>query len=399
MLLEPLRRLLVRPLVGLWLEFSPHSWKKHVIPHDSPHIHAPGMDPDRLLIAGDGAASGRGVRTHELGLPGFLARSLSSRTGRATDVDMEVDDDMTVSSCQAALDQRDLSRYDVVILTVGANEALALMPPREWQESIRRLLHTVRRDTPATTRVFVLAIPVFSINPHFPAVFATTVDFHVGMLNEVTERAAAELEHVDFVAEGRGLAFELEGIALYKQWADMLAGRVSSRLDPRRPHAADLSHSDELSRQSALEALEARPPGDDEALDRLTSRARSLFGTEMAAITFVRSDTQLFRTASGIDRVVLPRTESFCDVTIERDAVLIIEDATADERFADFSVVAGEPGIRFYAGHPIETPSGFRVGALCVMDTHPRRFSDSEAAALRTLAQQVQSHLYEGLTA
>ena len=30
------------------------------------------------------------------------------------------------------------------------------------------------------------------------------------------------------------------------------------------------------------------------------------------------------------------------------------------------------PKIRFYAGFPIEAPSGVKIGALCILDTEPR---------------------------
>jgi len=60
--MHQLSRFLARPLVGLWLKFSTHSWERHVTAGDSPHVHAPGTDPDRVLLTGDGAATGRGVR-------------------------------------------------------------------------------------------------------------------------------------------------------------------------------------------------------------------------------------------------------------------------------------------------------------------------------------------------
>ena len=42
----------------------------------------------------------------------------------------------------------------------------------------------------------------------------------------------------------------------------------------------------------------------------------------------------------------------------------IVPDARSDDRFRLNPVVVGGPKIRFYAGFPIESPSGERIGAL-----------------------------------
>ena len=58
--------------------------------------------------------------------------------------------------------------------------------------------------------------------------------------------------------------------------------------------------------------------------------------------------------------------------------MLVIEDVAKDPRFANNPFLI-ENGIRFYAGAPLRSSSGFAIGSLCVIDTKPRSFS-----ALRT---------------
>ncbi|WP_409559427.1 GAF domain-containing protein [Halomonas sp. TD01] len=53
-----------------------------------------------------------------------------------------------------------------------------------------------------------------------------------------------------------------------------------------------------------------------------------------------------------------------------------IEDARQDNRFKDYVLVKTHRGIRFYAGIPMTTTDGLRVGALCIIDSVPRRFND-----------------------
>lgn len=396
-MLDSLRRLLARPLVALWLAFSRHSWRRRVLPRDSPHVRAPGTNPDRVLIVGDGAAAGRGVLTHDLGLPGFLARSLTERTGRATDVDVLVDDEMDTVACVDALADVDLSQYDIVLLSIGAHEALKLLAPAEWEASVAALVGFVRQRTPSASLVFVLAVPQFGVNPHFPRRLADIVDFHVGLMNTITEDLATPRSGIVFVPESKGHVYETAEARVYERWADSIAERIHENLDPSRPAAADTSEADEQERQHAFEEVEAalQAADPDPVLDGLAADTRRALGTEFAAVTLVGRDTQSTMASSGIDLATVPRGQSLCDLTVRRSSHFAVEDASRDSRYAWYSMIAGEPGIRFYAGYPLESPTGQRIGALCVMDSKPRRFTPDDAAALRTLASKVQQRIYE----
>jgi GAF domain-containing protein len=67
------------------------------------------------------------------------------------------------------------------------------------------------------------------------------------------------------------------------------------------------------------------------------------------------------------------------------DRVLVVEDAARNGRFAENPLVAGPGGVRFYAGAPLKTPAGARIGALSVMDTAPRVLAASDCALLAGL--------------
>lgn len=340
--------------------------------------------------------TGRGTVTHDLGLPGYLARSLTAKTGRATDVDAVVAGDMTARSCIAALGDVDLDLFDIVVLSVGANEALALMPPRDWGDAVGALLDDVAMRSPAATKIFVLPVPLFGGNPHFPRHLARVVDRHVQTLNAVTAMRVGGPEGVEIISVPEAGTFEIEGAHVYRQWAEGIALQISTALDPARVPVGSTEKEDERGRQDALRALEGLNPvgGSDVVLDELAEQARRVFGTSIAAVTFIESDRQVMRAARGMDPAPLPRSDAFCDTTIRRASHFVIEDASLDSRYADYSVVTGEPGVRFYAGYPIEAPGGQRVGALCIMDAEPRHFTPQEAEMLRHLAQGVQAHLW-----
>ncbi len=123
-----------------------------------------------------------------------------------------------------------------------------------------------------------------------------------------------------------------------------------------------------------------------EAFDRITRMAASLLQVPMAAISIVDESRQWFKSRVGIDEAETARNDSFCTHTIEASSVLVVEDALDDARFADSRLVTGAPGIRFYAGVPLQLPSGHTLGSLCVIDTQPRKLGAQEEKLLRDLA-------------
>ncbi|WP_172418109.1 sensor domain-containing diguanylate cyclase [Deinococcus indicus] len=143
-----------------------------------------------------------------------------------------------------------------------------------------------------------------------------------------------------------------------------------------------------LARYAVLDTLPER------AFDRVTHLAARLFGAPIALISLVDQDRQWFKACLGLDTRQTDRSLSFCAHTILGDGVMVIPDARQDPRFAGNALVTGEPFIRFYAGAPLVTPDGFKLGSLCVIDPQPRAaFSAEDQAALTDLAGMVVSEL------
>ncbi|WP_139123000.1 PP2C family protein-serine/threonine phosphatase [Cellulosimicrobium cellulans] len=149
----------------------------------------------------------------------------------------------------------------------------------------------------------------------------------------------------------------------------------------------------EDARVLALHRLGVLDTAPEERFERVTRLAQRLFGVPTVSITLVDTDRQWRKAFIGLDGPVAQREGAFCDVTIQEDRTLVVEDAAADARFADNPFVVDDPHLRFYAGHPLAAPGGERVGTLCVIDTLPRRFDDADRALLRDLALWVQGEL------
>jgi hypothetical protein len=319
-------------------------------------------------------------------------------TGRATDVDIVVTERMTAVACLDALGSVDLLRFDAVVLSVGINEALALRGSDAWERDLTALLDRLGRDTAAATRTFVLSIPLTGVGSDVPAPLSRVLDRRIRSLNDVTRRLLEQRSDTVFVVFEPVDAYELEGTHAYQKWASEVADQVAPTLDLLLEGGSRAHVDDEAERLGAVSTM-GTPTDTDAVLDCITASARACFGTQFAAITLVQEDTQQVLSAAGIGmrRVPLPRSESFCDVTIRRNSAFVIEDAARDPRYAHYGTVAGGPGIRFYAGYPIESPDGHRVGALCLLDARPRQFTPSEAALLRLLAHKAQKHIWAGV--
>ncbi|WP_158257153.1 sensor domain-containing phosphodiesterase [Kineococcus xinjiangensis] len=129
------------------------------------------------------------------------------------------------------------------------------------------------------------------------------------------------------------------------------------------------------------------PP--EPVFDDLAAIAASITGCPTALIGFVDADRQWFKSVLGFPFTQSHRSISFCDHTIRQPDVLVVEDATADDRFAANPLVTAEPRVRFYAGAPLVTPDGQRLGTICGIDYAPKVLDADSRKALARLAQQV----------
>ena len=129
----------------------------------------------------------------------------------------------------------------------------------------------------------------------------------------------------------------------------------------------------------------------EEIFDRIAEMARSMFGTFRGLINFVDTDRVWIK--AGGNRQYMMRGESICALTILDGDILVIPDTAADSRVNKMSLLM-ELGVRFYAGAPLVTRDGFRIGTLNVVDDKPHAdLSIEQRDWLRTLAQLAMNEL------
>lgn len=152
--------------------------------------------------------------------------------------------------------------------------------------------------------------------------------------------------------------------------------------------------SDETVRLKCLHSLKVLDTSPEERFDRITRLARQLFDVPISLVSLVDSDRQWFKSRAGLDAIETPRSVSFCGHAINGSEVFVVENALCDERFCDNPLVADDPSIRFYAGYPLHSPDGARLGTLCIIDRQPREFSAEEARTLKELGEMVEAELF-----
>lgn len=129
---------------------------------------------------------------------------------------------------------------------------------------------------------------------------------------------------------------------------------------------------DEEDRLNALGKLDILDSVPEECFDRLTSLAANIFDVPIALVSLVDKDRQWFKSRHGLEAEETPRDLAFCAHAIMSVQPLIVPDTHGDIRFRDNPLVTGEPHIRFYAGAPLVTTVGFKLGTLCIIDRKPR---------------------------
>ncbi|KAL7575274.1 hypothetical protein ACA910_001799 [Epithemia clementina (nom. ined.)] len=165
--------------------------------------------------------------------------------------------------------------------------------------------------------------------------------------------------------------------ALHERDSDGQMEWMLRMFDPKTtiPQSVDREHR-RLSVLGSYDILDTPPELEFESI---TQEAKEYFDVPIAVVSLVDFGRQWFKSIQGLDAKETPRSCSFCAHVVERmdepcNPVMVIPDATKDDRFKDNPLVKDKDGLqlRFYAGAPLISPEGPKLGAFCIIDTKPR---------------------------
>jgi signal transduction histidine kinase len=145
----------------------------------------------------------------------------------------------------------------------------------------------------------------------------------------------------------------------------------------------------EIERLNELYKYELLDTGSEPEFDDLALLASNMCNVPFAAISLIDMNRHWNKAIVGMDNRETERTISFCNHTILGDTLMEVHDTLKDSRFQDNPLVTGAPHIRFYAGIPLITGAGFKLGTLSVMDREPGKLSPDQVFALQALSRQV----------
>jgi two-component sensor histidine kinase len=151
---------------------------------------------------------------------------------------------------------------------------------------------------------------------------------------------------------------------------------------------ADL-HSAEEYRLAALRSYGILDTPREEDFDEVVKVASAICDAPISVINLIDHGRQWFKAEIGLGVRETPLESSICAHAILQPGLFIVPDTTLDRRFSDNALVTGDPHLRFYAGALLQTPEGFPLGTVCVLDYKPRELDDKQKAFLRLMASQV----------
>jgi hypothetical protein len=218
-------------------------WKYAAGPTD---VRIAGSDPARVLIIGDDTVAGFGVRTHQLGIAGHLARHLFESLGRGVVVTVAAQPGASARSTFKRLGDMDVEGYDSIVLMLATTDAFCLTPRRSWRRNMTGLVHALKSADASSIFVTSAASMQFA-RPLSPFARRLT-GRHASILNFETKRICSQTNtpmiRLDATSDLTSRT--------YARWGRRIGTHIADTLHKRNLQASFEPHQRELPRSLQL---------------------------------------------------------------------------------------------------------------------------------------------------
>ncbi|MEP6883385.1 MAG: PAS domain S-box protein [Gammaproteobacteria bacterium] len=129
-------------------------------------------------------------------------------------------------------------------------------------------------------------------------------------------------------------------------------------------------------------------PAPDPVFSGLARLAAGTCAASFASVSVIGYRDAWFTATQELPAESVPRQDPFAQCAAHSEGLLVVPDASADDRFRDSELVTGALGVRFYAGCTLRTPAGEALGTIAVYCNTARSLSPEQRGSLLLLAEQ-----------
>jgi hypothetical protein len=240
--------MILGPLFWVWFTAKMREQRDWRFPTGLSEVSISGTDPARILVIGDGPAAGFGVRTHELGIAGQLARHLVGQIERGVVVNVAAQPAASARSTLKRLGDIDVKGYDSIVLMLATTDAFCLTTRRIWRRNITGLVHALTA-TDASSVFVTSAANLHLAKPVSPFARRLVVS-HARNLNAETRRICSQTNTPMILLDA---ASDLTSHT-YARWGRRIGTHVGDSLDKgtlQPPSKPELWHSVRLTGKAA----------------------------------------------------------------------------------------------------------------------------------------------------
>jgi diguanylate cyclase (GGDEF)-like protein len=151
--------------------------------------------------------------------------------------------------------------------------------------------------------------------------------------------------------------------------------------------------SEEGLRLEAVANLGLLDKPEEERFHRITRLARKHFRASACAITLLDRDRAFYVAKDGLQSRQDAPSNTLCSQVVGQKTPVVIADQSPDSLTPAYQTLIERLDLNFYAGVPIITHDGHVVGALCVMDHIPRKFTRRDLETLADFAAIVEDEM------